>query len=86
MTGSSAEKEQLAEGTLISHLVELRQRLMKSVIAVVLIFLALVPFVQPIFNFVSAPLKDVLPEGSNLIVTGIPAPFLTWLKSVFQST
>ena len=81
MTGSTADKEQLAEGTLISHLVELRQRLMKSVIAVVLIFLALVPFVQPIFNFVSAPLKDVLPEGSNLIVTGIPAPFLTPFKT-----
>jgi len=76
-------EEQLAEGTLISHLLELRSRLMKAVIAVVVVFFCLVPFTNPVFEFVSKPLRDALPEGSEMIVTDVAAPFLTPFKTTF---
>ena len=80
---ASAEsgEEQLAEGTLLSHLVELRQRLVWATLSVLAIFLCLVPFAQQIFTWVSTPLTDVLPEGSTMIVTGIASPFLTPFKT-----
>jgi sec-independent protein translocase protein TatC len=77
------EPENLAEGTLISHLVELRSRLVKAVAAVILAFLALVPFVQEIFDFVSQPIMNALPAGSSLIATGVATPFLTPFKAAF---
>lgn len=75
------EKEQLAEGTLISHLIELRQRLVRAIASVFLIFLVLVPFAQEIFEYVSRPLKDALPEGSQFQVVDIATPFLTPFKT-----
>jgi sec-independent protein translocase protein TatC len=75
------EKEELAEGTLVSHLVELRSRLMKAMIAVFLIFVCLFPFQQEIFLIVSAPLEALLPEGSSFISIGALSPFLTPLKT-----
>lgn len=75
------EKEDLAEGTLISHLIELRQRLVKATLGIAVVFLCLVPFSQEIFIMVSTPLRDVLPEGSMMIVTGMASPFLTPLKT-----
>lgn len=77
------EKEDLAEGTLISHLVELRSRLIKAVVAIFVVFLALAPFSRDVFNFVSQPLKDALPEGATLIAYQIVAPFLTPFKTTF---
>jgi sec-independent protein translocase protein TatC len=77
------EEEQLAEGTLVSHLIELRQRLVKAVLAIALIFLALLPFTDEIFDFVAEPLKEQLPEGSPLITTGITAPFMVPIKATF---
>ena len=50
------EEEQLAEGTLLSHLVELRSRLVKMVAAVIVLFAVLIPFNQSIYEMVSAPL------------------------------
>ena len=75
------EQEELAEGTLISHLVELRQRLLYSVYAVLAIFVCLVPFAQEIYTFVSAPMQESLPEGQTLIATGVATPFLTPFKT-----
>ena len=77
------EQEQLAEGTLMSHLLELRSRLMKAVLAVVVVFLCLVPFTQRVFEAVSAPLIAVLPEGSEMIATDVASPFLTPFKTAF---
>src|SRR5690606_6294338 len=71
------EQEQLAEGTLISHLIELRSRIMKSMLAVLIVFLCLVPFTQEIFTFVSEPLREALPEGQTMIATRVASPFLT---------
>ena len=76
-------EEQLAEGTLMSHLLELRSRIMKAVIAVFVMFLCLVPFTNRVFEFVAKPLRDALPEGSEMIVTDVAAPFLTPFKAVF---
>jgi sec-independent protein translocase protein TatC len=76
-------EEQLAEGTLISHLLELRSRLMKAVLAVIFVFLCLTPFMNPVFEYVSKPLREALPEGSQMIVTDVAAPFLTPMKTAF---
>jgi sec-independent protein translocase protein TatC len=76
------EQEELAEGTLVSHLVELRSRLLKALAAVVVVFLCLVPFAQRVFELVSAPLRAVLP-GEKMIATGVASPFLIPFKTAF---
>jgi sec-independent protein translocase protein TatC len=65
------EQEQLAEGTLLSHLVELRTRLFKMLGAVFLVFLALLPFSKQIFNFVAEPLVSVVPNGELLALSPV---------------
>jgi sec-independent protein translocase protein TatC len=81
------DAEKLAEGTLISHLVELRSRMMWAMLAIVIVFAVLVPFSQRIFEFVSQPIRDALPEGSAMIVTGMATPFLTPFKTtLFAAT
>jgi sec-independent protein translocase protein TatC len=77
------QEEQLAEGTLMSHLLELRSRIMKAATAIVVVFLALAPFTQRVFEYVSAPLIAVLPEGSEMIATDVASPFLTPFKTTF---
>ncbi|MEX0976518.1 MAG: twin-arginine translocase subunit TatC [Woeseia sp.] len=76
------DAENLAEGTLLSHLVELRQRLLKISAAVVLVFIALLPFSTRIFSLVSAPLREVLP-GNAMIATAVASPLLTPFKLTF---
>ena len=76
------EEEQLAEGTLMSHLLELRSRLMKAVLAVVVVLIGLTPFSQRVFEYVSEPLRRVVP-GGKLIVTKVASPFLTPFKTTF---
>lgn len=82
-TNNGEEKEELAEGTLVSHLVELRQRLMRALIAVFLIFVALLPFQTRVFDIVSKPLRDTLPEGAAPIAIGPISPFMMPLKTTF---
>ncbi len=76
------EEEQLAEGTLLSHLIELRSRLIKISIAVVGMFVVLLPFSQKIFEVVSKPLVEVLP-GQKMIATAVASPLLTPFKLTF---
>jgi sec-independent protein translocase protein TatC len=76
------DTEELAEGTLLSHLVELRSRLLKIAAAVVLVFIALLPFSRDIFSLVSGPLRDVLP-GNAMIATAVASPLLTPFKLTF---
>ena len=78
----SVDKENLAEGSLMSHLVELRGRLLKIAAAVIIVFLVLFPFAGEIFSFVSEPIREVLP-GQALIATGVASPLLTPLKLTF---
>lgn len=79
---ANKEEENLAEGTLLSHLVELRSRLLKVAAAVVVLFVALLPFSRRIFSLVSAPLRDFLP-GNQMIATEVASPLLTPFKLTF---
>lgn len=69
------------EGTLLSHLVELRQRLLRMVVAIVVLFLCMAPFADHLFSFVAAPLMAWLPEGTSMIATQVASPFLTPFKT-----
>ncbi|MCG5509054.1 twin-arginine translocase subunit TatC [Ectothiorhodospira lacustris] len=73
-----------AEGTLLSHLVELRTRLLRSVLAILLVFLVLFPFANPIYTFLAGPLMVHLPEGSSMIAIEVAAPFLIPFKLVLM--
>jgi sec-independent protein translocase protein TatC len=64
----------------LSHLIELRQRLVRAALAVLIVFLALSPFMKHIFDLVSAPLMTALPTGTKLIATGVITPFMVPLK------
>lgn len=75
------KEEQLAEGTLVSHLVELRSRLIRSALTVLLIFLCLIPFAERIFTLIATPLMERLPEGATMIATQVASPFLTPFKT-----
>jgi sec-independent protein translocase protein TatC len=77
------EPEELAEGTLISHLVELRQRLVRAVLTIIVTFLCLLPFQARIFQLIAKPLQDILPAESEFIATGPIAPFMTPFKTTF---
>ncbi len=73
---SSAEQTQ----PLISHLLELRNRLLRAIVAVLVVFLGLVYFANDIYEFVSSPLVERLPEGATMIATDVASPFFTPLK------
>ena len=77
--GGGEKTEDLAEGTLLSHLVELRSRLLRIAASVLLIFVPLVPFAQQIFEFAANPLRNVLP-GGQLIATDPVSPVFTPFK------
>ncbi|WP_194439808.1 twin-arginine translocase subunit TatC [Vibrio fluminensis] len=65
---------------LISHLLELRNRLLRALLAVLVVFLGLIYFSGDIYEFVSKPLVDKLPEGATMIATDVASPFFTPLK------
>jgi sec-independent protein translocase protein TatC len=65
------KQEDLAEGSLLSHLIELRSRLFKIFGAVFLVFLALLPFSKMIFNFVAQPLVRVVPNGELIALSPV---------------
>jgi len=80
MTG---ESEPLLEGTLISHLLELRTRLMRAFVAVALVFAPCAYYSNQLFTWLSKPLLLKLPEHAVLISTSITAPFTAPLKLAF---
>jgi sec-independent protein translocase protein TatC len=80
MSQSRGEGEALAEGTLISHLLELRDRLLRSVIAMAICFAPLAFFQNELFTLVAKPLIDKLPAGTSLIATSVVSPFMAPLK------
>ncbi|MFC3284377.1 twin-arginine translocase subunit TatC [Litchfieldella rifensis] len=73
------DKDQ-AQAPLIEHLIELRSRLIRAVIAVLVIFLGLYAFANDIYSFVAQPLMALLPEGSQMIATEVASPFLAPFK------
>lgn len=66
--------------TFISHLVELRQRLVRALVAVLLVLFAILPWAPELYDFMAHPLMRALPEGTKMIATGVIAPFLVPLK------
>ncbi|MCW4149074.1 MULTISPECIES: twin-arginine translocase subunit TatC [Halomonadaceae] len=68
------------QAPLIEHLIELRSRLMRAVIAILLIFLGLYAFSNDIYLFVAEPLMALLPPGSQMIATEVASPFLAPFK------
>jgi len=70
------------QDTFISHLVELRDRLLRSLLAIGVVFLALFvyPGSGPIYDFLAAPLTHALPEGTKMIATGVITPFMVPVK------
>jgi sec-independent protein translocase protein TatC len=74
--------EPVAE-TFVSHLIELRQRLLRSVVAVLIVFAALFPFAKRLYNMLAQPLLSRLPEGAQMIAIDVVTPFVTPLKLAF---
>ena len=64
----------------ISHLVELRSRLVKAALAIVVIFVCLAPFASHIYDILAQPMLHALPEGTKMIATGVITPFLVPVK------
>lgn len=79
---SDAEDDVKGSGEqgLMSHLLELRSRLLKSVGAFMVLLLALVPFANRLYTLIAAPLIERLPAGSHMIAIEVASPFLTPLK------
>jgi sec-independent protein translocase protein TatC len=77
---SENNNEQLAEGSLISHLLELRSRLVKAAIAIGIAFAPCAYFSHPLYELVANPLVKTLPEGSTMISTNVVDPFLVPIK------
>ena len=66
--------------TLIGHLVELRNRVMKSLLAILVVFLSLIYFANDIYELVAKPIRDQLPEGTTMIATDVTSTFFAPFK------
>ena len=74
---SERKKEEM---TFVQHLIELRDKLLHSVIAILIVFLGIFPFANEVYSFIAAPIINVLPADTNIIAIGVISPFLTPLK------
>jgi sec-independent protein translocase protein TatC len=66
----------------LSHLVELRNRLVRAFLAVIVVTVCLLPFASTLYDFLAFPLMHALPEGTRMIATGVVTPFLVPVKVV----
>jgi sec-independent protein translocase protein TatC len=80
MSPSEQPDEFGAEQPFIAHLIELRNRLIRMLVAIALVFLALFPFANDIYTTMAAPIMAKLPDGASMIATQIASPFLTPFK------
>jgi len=64
----------------ISHLIELRNRLLRIVVGFVVVFIALFPFANEIYALLAAPLLSKLPAGGQMIATAVTTPFFVPMK------
>ena len=81
---TSPENNETQETGFMSHLIELRDRLLRMVLVVLVLFIALFGFSEEIFTFVAQPLISLMPEGTSMIATGVAAPFLVPFKLVLM--
>ncbi|MGC3981187.1 MAG: twin-arginine translocase subunit TatC [Steroidobacteraceae bacterium] len=75
-----SNSESLMEGSLISHLLELRDRLLRAVLCVVIVFLPCASFQNDLFTLIAQPLIEKLPKGTSMISTSLTAPLMAPLK------
>jgi sec-independent protein translocase protein TatC len=80
------DKEQLAEGTLMSHLLELRDRLLRAMLTMLVVFVPCAVFANEIYTLVAQPLLEKLPTGTTLIATNVVSPFMTPFKLAFYAS
>ena len=72
--------EKDSQEQLVSHLIELRDRLLRGILAVLVIAVILLPFSNDLYHFLAEPLLRHLPESSTMIATEVASPFLTPFK------
>ena len=77
-----SEEVEEQEQTIMDHLIELRDRLLHMVLAILIVFLALFTFSEDIFSLAAEPLLKLMPEGTSMIATGVTSPFLVPFKLV----
>jgi len=77
MTETNPNDQELS---FLEHLVELRSRLLKASLAILVVLLCLLPFSRKLYALIAAPLTAVLPEGSSMIAIDVASPFLTPFK------
>lgn len=77
---SQDPNDESQQETFISHLIELRERLVKAVAGVVVVFLSLVYWAPQIYNLFAAPLMESLPKGGRMIVTDVTGSFFVPMK------
>lgn len=76
----SDEQDSPVSESFVSHLVELRNRVLKATAAIILVFLCLMPWAGAIYDLLASPMMAALPEGSRMIATGVITPFLVPVK------
>jgi sec-independent protein translocase protein TatC len=81
MSGTDPEAETGApEQSFLSHLIELRERLLKAIAAVLIVLVALLPFADRLYHFIAEPLLRRLPEGSHMVAIEVASPFMAPIK------
>ena len=75
-----SDAQESPQETFISHLVELRSRLLKAFVAILIVFVALAPFSKELYSLVAKPLMHALPHGATMIATDVTGTFLVPLK------
>ena len=74
------EPDQEPSQSLISHLLELRSRLLRSAVAILFGMMALLPFANRLYTALAQPMMRSLPQGASMIATGVAAPFMVPFK------
>ena len=85
---SPSDQQPLKAATLFDHLLELRTRLLRAVLGVIVVFCSLVYFAQDIYQYLAQPLLATMPAGAQMIATDVASPFfapfkLTIVLSIF---
>ena len=78
------QESQEQELPFVSHLLELRDRLLRMVLVVLVVFVALFPFANEIYTYLADPLMQHLPEGSSMVAIEVASPFLIPFKLILM--
>lgn len=70
----------MIQDTFISHLMELRDRLMRSLLAFAIVLVCLLPWASDLYDLLAHPMMSALPAGTKMIATGVVTPFVVPIK------